>query len=291
MSRESSNPPPLPEPADLLAELETLRTQLAPLVHNAPCNRENRQGEVLFRLLPCLTPEARADLETRLEQTPWMTLPLREKLAPALGSIQAKLDKLTHAAGHDDLTGLARRTVFEQALLTEMERTRRTGLSLSLAVLDIDDFKRINDICGHVHGDHVLRVVSNVLRQNTRRADLAARLGGEEFALLMSATTQTSALFLLERIMNAVRDLRFDCPQPDSKPQVTLSVGLACYKGFRDMQPLELIELADQALYSAKQSGKDRIVKARFKDISPDLSSRTLVDTAEKHFLFHDLSS
>jgi diguanylate cyclase (GGDEF)-like protein len=207
-----------------------------------------------------------------------------------MGNVEAVLD--------GDIDGFIRNhlleshaRVFDQALDTEMERARRSRQSLSLAILDIDDFKRINDICGHVHGDVVLRNVAEVLRKNTRRTDLAARLGGEEFALLMPATTQTRAVVLLERIMDAVRKLRFDCPTPPTAPQVTISAGLACYKGFRHMMPVELVELADTALYSAKRAGKDRLEKAPLRDIAPDPASQTLVDTAEKNFLFQGLSA
>ncbi|PTN38062.1 GGDEF domain-containing protein [Desulfonatronum sp. SC1] len=286
----SEKPPSLPAPSELRAELETLRGRLASLHPDSEPKDNPGADAVLFRLLRGLSPERSDDVQAVLQGFPWVFLPLEDNAYPALSRLQARLDDLTHAAGHDDLTGLARRIVFDQALLTEMERARRSRLSLSLAILDIDDFKQINDDCGHVHGDLVLRTVTEVLRKNIRRADLAARLGGEEFALLMPATTQTSAVYLLERIMDAVRKLRFDCPTA-SGPQVTVSVGLACYKGFRDMLPVELVELADSALYSAKRTGKDRLEKAPFRDIAPDPASQTLVDTTEKNFLFHGLSS
>ncbi len=287
MSEKSSS---LPAPSELRAELETLRGRLAALsLVSEPA--DPGADAVLFRLLRGLSPERFSDVQAMLHGFPWVLLPLEGEVFPALNRLQVRIDDLTHAAGHDDLTGLARRIVFDQALHTEMERTRRSKLSLSLAILDIDDFKQVNDDCGHVHGDIVLRAVAEVLRKNIRRADLAARLGGEEFALLMPATTQASAAFLLERVMDAVRKLRFDCPAPQTFPQVTISAGLACYKGFRDMLPVELVELADNALYSAKRAGKDRLEKAPFRDIAPDPASQTLVDTTEKNFLFQGLSS
>jgi diguanylate cyclase (GGDEF)-like protein len=288
----SENSPSLPAPSELRAELETLQGRLAPLPLASNPTDVPGTDAVLFRLLRGLSPERSAELQAMLQGLPWTLLPLEGDVYPALSRLQSKIDDLTHAAGHDDLTGLARRVVFDQALQTEMERTRRSRLSLSLAILDIDDFKQINDDCGHVHGDVVLRTVAEVLRKNIRRADLAARLGGEEFALLMPATTQTRAVFLLERIMTTLRGLRFDCPTaPPTTPQVTVSIGLACYKGFRSMLPVELVELADDALYSAKRAGKNRLEKAPLRDIAPDTASQTLVDTAEKNFLFQGLSA
>lgn len=287
----SAKSPSLPAPSELRAELEALRGRLAslPLASN-PAGVPGTDA-VLFRLLKGLSPERSSEVQAMLQDLPWMLLPLEGDVYPVLSQLQDKISDLSHAAGHDDLTGLARRVVFDQALDTEMERARRSRQSLSLALLDIDDFKKINDDCGHVHGDVVLRTVAEVLRKNIRRADLAARLGGEEFALLMPATTQTRAVVLLERIMDAIRKMRFDCPAPSTVPQVTISAGLACYKGFRYIPPLELVELADNALYSAKRAGKDRLEKAPLRDIAPDPASQTLVDTAEKNFLFQGLSA
>ncbi|WP_035271279.1 GGDEF domain-containing protein [Desulfonatronum thiodismutans] len=287
----SEKSPSLPAPSELRAELETLRSRLASLPLASQPTDDPGSVAVLFRLLRGLSPERSAEVQAVLQGLPWMLLPLEGDVYPALSRLQGQIDDLTHAAGHDDLTGLARRVVFDQALHTEMERTRRSRQSLSLAILDIDDFKQINDDCGHVHGDLVLRTVAEVLRKNIRRSDLAARLGGEEFALLMPATTQASAVFLLERIMSTLRGLRFDCPALSTAPQVTVSIGLACYKGFRNMPPVELIELADDALYSAKRAGKNRLEKAPLRDIAPDPASQTLVDTAEKNFLFQGLSA
>ncbi|GAB6061006.1 GGDEF domain-containing protein [Desulfonatronum parangueonense] len=275
---------------EVLAELEILRAEISRLKPDAMSN-ENGPGAVLFRILDGFSRPQQAELESRLNPLPWMILPVDGELYPALTRIQQKINDLSHAAGHDNLTGLALRGVFEQTLHSEMERTRRSGLSLSLAILDIDDFKKINDICGHIHGDLVLRSVAAILRDNIRQSDLGVRLGGEEFALLMPDTTQTSAALLLARVMDAVRNLRFDCPNPAKNPQVTVSVGLACYKGFKELQPQELLEMADKALYAAKQSGKNRLVKSPFRDISPELSAHTLVDSDEKNYLFRALSS
>ena len=273
---------------DVLAELETLRTEIARIKLEAAADG-HAATSVLFRILNGLSSPQHRELESRLKPLPWMIMPLDGALYPTVVGIQQKIDDLSHAAGHDNLTGLALRGVFEQALLSEMERTRRSGLSLSLAIMDIDDFKKINDICGHVHGDLVLRSVAAILRDNIRQADLGARLGGEEFALLMPDTTQTRAALLLSRVMDAIRNLSFDCPKPGMTPQVTVSVGLACYKGYKELQPHELVEMADQALYAAKQTGKNRLVKSPFRDISPELSSQTLVDSDEKNFLFRAL--
>jgi len=203
-----------------------------------------------------------------------------------LQRIQQSLDSLAHAAGHDDLTGLARRDMFERSLVSEMKRARRTTASVSLAILDIDDFKRINDTCGHIQGDAVLRAFAATLQGGIRETDLCARFGGEEFALIMPATPMIKATRLLERLMTAVRKLEIHCPEQDLGTGLSCSVGLACYKGLGELDPKEFIEMADKALYLAKQKGKDRIEKAPFRDIALPLSDRTLVDSSEKTFLF-----
>lgn len=212
-------------------------------------------------------------------------MPLCEDAYSALRRMQQTMDSLAHAAGHDDLTGLARRDIFERSLIAEMERARRTKSSVSLAILDIDDFKRINDTYGHVHGDTVLRAFSAILRDGVRTTDLCARFGGEEFALIMPATPMVKAVQLLERLMTAIRNLN------SGSVDVTCSIGLACYKGLGSLHPTKFMEMADKALCLAKQKGKNRIEKAPFKDIAPALSDQTLVDSNEKAFLYNTQSN
>jgi diguanylate cyclase (GGDEF)-like protein len=241
---------------------------------------------VVFRFTSGLSPGQLEKLGKQMRLDSWILHPLAADSYALIRRLQRKIDDLSHAAGHDDLTGLARRELFERTLQTEVERAWRGSQTLSLAMLDIDDFKQINDDYGHPHGDQVLQAVAEVLRTHTRLADLGARMGGEEFALLMPSTSQARAAILLQRIMNAIRELRFPAHSSQEESRVTISVGLACYKGYTPPHPEELLEIADQALYEAKHAGKDRLIAAPIKDIAPQASARTLVDTAEKQFLF-----
>lgn len=241
----------------------------------------------MFRFVYGLPKGKWQTLTSRPDLADWMAMPLHGNTYAVLRNMQQTLNTLAHAAGHDDLTGLARKDRFERALTAEMERARRTRSSVSLAVLDIDDFKRINDSCGHIHGDKVLRAFSAVLREGVRETDFCARYGGEEFALIMPATSMVNAVQLLERLMSSARNLKIDCPDfPDAR--LTCSVGLACYKGLGDISPGDFLEMADKALYQAKHKGKDRIEKAPFKDIAPPISDQTLVDSDEKKFLLNE---
>lgn len=244
---------------------------------------------VIFRFVYGIPKGKWEAMASRFNLADWMAMPLHGNTHAALRNMQQTLDTLAYAAGHDDLTGLARRDVFERILAAEMERARRTKSSVSLAVMDIDDFKRINDTCGHIHGDKVLRAFSTVLREGVRKTDFCARYGGEEFALIMPATSMVNAVQLLERLMSAARDLKIDGPEfPDAK--FTFSTGLACYKGLGELSPEDFLEMADKALYLAKQKGKNRIEKAPFMDIAPPISDQTLVDSDEKKFLLNAIA-
>lgn len=271
----------------ILGELRKLRRELLSISQQSPVNDRNAKSLILFRFYDDLSIPARQALTDAIDLAGWQALPVDGDLYPNLRHIQRSIDRLVHAAGHDDLTGLARRDMFERALVAEMERAIRTKSSLSLAVLDIDDFKKINDVCGHVQGDEALRRFSALLKQQTRETDLCARLGGEEFALIMPATPLIRAELLLQRLLEAARDLRIDCAESGQERGITCSVGLACYKGLGRLSPKDFVDMADKALYQAKEQGKDCIVKAPFKDIVPIFSKDTLVDSVEKTFLFN----
>ncbi len=160
----------------------------------------------------------------------------------------------------DDLTGLSNRRAFDETITTEVERSRRFDQPVSLVMVDIDDFKTVNDRHGHLLGDEVLRRVADVLRASGREIDEPARYGGEELAMVLPGTDLEGAYNLAERIREGIADLRI--PLPDGEVlQVTASLGAAVRPGSAD-DVTGLVRAADQALYEAKRSGKNRTVRA-----------------------------
>lgn len=163
----------------------------------------------------------------------------------------------------DGLTGLANRRRFEERLADEVERARRfPGQALGLVMLDIDDFKAVNDRLGHVAGDEVLRAVAGAMRVDRRETDLAARYGGEELALILPGADLDGAWQAAERIRDAVEHLDLPLPGVDGGSlRVTVSAGVAVF-GTRAADAPGLVAAADEALYQAKRSGKNRVTRA-----------------------------
>ena len=156
----------------------------------------------------------------------------------------------------DDLTSLPNRRRFMTEFRRESQRADRAGTPLSVIVLDIDDFKQVNDTWGHETGDLVLRGLAEALGAATRSVDLAARLGGEEFAILLPNTDAEGAQGVAERIQDDLRELAV--PVGDTTVGATASFGIS---SFPDLAALgDLLNDADRSLYEAKRAGKDRIV-------------------------------
>jgi diguanylate cyclase (GGDEF)-like protein len=155
----------------------------------------------------------------------------------------------------DGLTGLFNRRQLLAGLKREVKRSERHQLSFALIVMDLDDFKRINDRYGHLAGDEALLRFAQILRRSVREIDLASRHGGEEFALMLPATDRLGALMAAERIRRDV-EAAFAAPQLWAEG-LTVSAGIALYPEDAGNE-LELLERADQALYQSKQQGKNR---------------------------------
>jgi diguanylate cyclase (GGDEF)-like protein len=158
----------------------------------------------------------------------------------------------------DVVTGCYNRRAFEEHLMVELARARRYERPLTLLLLDLDHFKRVNDVLGHPAGDHVLRKVGEVLRTTFRTTDRVSRYGGDEFALIFPETPKEDAIRLAERLRGQIAALFPDTVVPHP---ITGSIGVAGYP--RDAaRPNELVRLADLALYEAKSAGRDRVVSS-----------------------------
>ena len=138
-----------------------------------------------------------------------------------------------------------------------MERSRRSGLPLSLLMLDIDHFKRINDTYGHIAGDRALEGLAAELKRQARAGDVLSRFGGEEFVLLMPNTSEINAKSMAERLCKAVEGLGIS--HEGTKLRFTVSVGVSSADDCQGLPPEALLAAADKALYAAKESGRNRV--------------------------------
>lgn len=167
--------------------------------------------------------------------------------------------KLEVEATVDEKTGLANYRVFYKKLREEWERSERYKLPLSIVMLDLDDFKSVNDSFGHQAGDRVLREFAMLVSGGARGTDLAARYGGEEFAMILPHTDRERAEHVAERIRAAVADFSF--LEPDHQLRVTVSAGVATFAPSPVIASAEqLVSAADRALYAAKKAGKNQVV-------------------------------
>lgn len=199
----------------------------------------------------------------------WLMLTIRQQIMLRLHNAslvdqarsleQANLELKT-TASTDSLTELLVRRAFLERFATEIDRSRRQGRPLTLVIIDLDHFKRVNDTYGHATGDLVLKTFADILRRDLRIIDVAGRWGGEEFVVLMPETSLANALVVIERIRVAVSRQTF--PSPADRLEVTMSAGLAEFDGTTD-DPEQIVAQADKALYEAKQSGRNRTCAAR----------------------------
>jgi diguanylate cyclase (GGDEF)-like protein len=172
-------------------------------------------------------------------------------------------DTVKRQAVTDELTGLFNHRRFQEVIANEVERTKRGGPGMGLIMLDIDNFKRVNDTYGHMQGDLVLREVAQVLRENSREIDEPARYGGEEMAVALPATDLDGAYLFAERVRRSIESLDLPLIEGDGSLRVTASFGAAALLPDQsNADKDQLVAAADAALYRAKRSGKNRTVRA-----------------------------
>lgn len=201
------------------------------------------------------------DFLVKAEFTPRM-LARSVRYARKLGET---LEQLRQLATHDPLTGLKNRREFERLLAEEVQRCTRFQRPFSLVVCDIDFFKKINDTHGHPAGDAVLKHVAGLLQGQLRTVDRLARIGGEEFAIIMLETGRDDAVQTIDRLLVLLRETPCQLPDSEQLVSVTLSAGIATMPEDAATQQ-ELFDAADKALYTAKRTGRNRLVTAAAKD-------------------------
>jgi len=164
---------------------------------------------------------------------------------------------------HDGLTGLHNRRYLEESLGREESRARRSGRSLSIMMIDIDEFKRFNDTLGHAAGDAVLRAMGEYLLMAARGEDIVCRYGGEEFVLVMSQAPQSTVLNRAENLRTGVQQLAIEYEGRLVGP-ITVSVGIGIFPDHGDSVQA-VLRAADAAMYEAKQLGRNRVVVHKHK--------------------------
>jgi diguanylate cyclase (GGDEF)-like protein len=194
-------------------------------------------------------PITRSDISALLNYATQVGLALQS------AQIQEQMRNLTVT---DPLTGLRNRRYFEQTLDMEIKRCQRYGRSCSLLMADLDHFKRVNDRYGHAAGDATLKHVGGLLRDSLRTLDMVARIGGDEFAILLPETPPNNISVVAKRLLRVVRETHLPIPKMNGHSRgVTISLGAASFhRG--NLTPQQFIKLADKSLYQAKRRGRNR---------------------------------
>jgi diguanylate cyclase (GGDEF)-like protein len=213
-----------------------------------------RQG---FLCMCQLNPSSIASEELRLYKASLLQEVLNANLTNA--RLYQNYKKARRDSEIDPLTGVGTRRVLDQVLKVEYSRALRYNHSLSIAIVDVDNFKEINDTAGHAAGDRMLQKVAKVMRNNVRMTDtIITRYGGDEFVLLMPETKLHEAAVLLERLRRQAKSILIP-----KVPSITISCGVAEWSGSPDESAENILQRADTALYEAKHAGRNRVVTSQ----------------------------
>jgi diguanylate cyclase (GGDEF)-like protein len=169
-----------------------------------------------------------------------------------------RVDKLSDEARRDPMTNVGNRRLWEECLAHEVQRAAHAKMPLSLLMVDVDNLKKLNDAGGHGIGDTALSLVGEVLNRTCRSRDVAARFGGDEFALLLPRTRASEARIVAERIRTSLAERAASHGAPLAK-LLTVSIGICELETLEEPRPDVLFETADRALYVAKQAGRNRV--------------------------------
>ena len=177
--------------------------------------------------------------------------------------LKRKTDMLEQLVSLDGLTAIPNRRRFDEGIKKEWKRAVRSGSPLSVAMIDIDHFKKYNDHYGHTRGDDCLKAVAHCLQSSLERpADMVARYGGEEFVAILPETDHKGAKLLSDKMRRDIEDLGIPHLMSETVGQVTVSIGAASEIPIKGQSYLQLLETADQQLYQAKTAGRNRVACA-----------------------------
>ncbi|HUY90623.1 MAG TPA: diguanylate cyclase [Pirellulales bacterium] len=233
---------------------EIRRTRAEPYTYVLLCTGKRTQQDIVAGLEAgaddyLTKPFDPAELKVRL-RTGQRILYLQDQLISAR-------EALRDEATHDPLTGLWNRAAVLNILSQELGRSQRQGARLSVLLIDLDHFKRINDAYGHQIGDQVLRQVAQAMRESVRRYDSIGRYGGEEFLVVLPDCDESSAVSRAERLRLAVASMTIETPA--GRIRATASFGVAAFDKETCPKSFDLIQAADEALYRAKRNGRNRV--------------------------------
>ncbi len=268
---------------DMLSELEELEA----IIHSTSSpegDLPDVSSSALVRFVHGVSEEQLAEfLRAHELEERWMAFALGEKFS-SLERFSSLLERLIEDRNRDFLTGLGNRRYFERALSRELELAFEFRVPLTLVILDVDDFKEINDTYGHSAGDEALKYLSEVLDRETRATDVAARIGGEEFALILSGSGLRRSETIIDRIrtnisQNAVKD-----PHTQAEINITVSMGAAAYRGIGWLDRDTFFQEADKVVYKAKSNGKNRVESTVVVGLKSEETA--VVGREEKRFLF-----
>ena len=191
----------------------------------------------------------------RLETATWdMCFPSQRR------RMTQDIEDLAASASTDPVTGLRNRSALSDRMDEEVSRHRRYGTPVSLLMLDLDSFKRVNDVYGHLVGDDLLATVGQLLSENLRASDFAARFGGDEFAIVLPGTSKTEAYAVAEKIRTAVASVRIQPRDLDEDEPIGTTVSIGVAAAAEEIENgVALLDAADRALYGAKEGGRDQV--------------------------------
>ena len=264
----------------LLQELDALRDAVMSV------SAEHSQSPKLLAIVRLLSGFDRQDwseLAEKFSLGQWLALDLNSASTQNLRALYDEMQDLAFQKDHDSLTSLPNRRMFLRNLEVEIQRGERYNADLSVASIDLDRFKNVNDSYGHAVGDEVLKRLGAHLLSSKRPYDTAARMGGEEFALLLPGASSIRASAIVQRILNEFREIPFYAPNGEEF-YVTFSAGITSIKDGISHDVERILEAADKAMYKAKNTGRNRIVSSLLS--SEDLEKKSMVHSNEKHFLF-----
>lgn len=268
---------------DLTRELEALRALLR---EKAMEHGDRNPDEItaVVRFFTEISAEEWRDIAKQYGLEQWLPVELSGRPADIWEHWGQLLDDISFQRDHDALTGLHNRRYFEQELAMQVTRAERSGAELSLAVIDLDRFKNVNDSYGHTKGDEVLAHLGKLLLAGKRPYDITARLGGEEFVILLPDTSILQAQIIVERLLSKFRKKVFKGNAKVSFT-VTFSAGITSRWGKMQIPPDVLLDEADKAMYAAKASGRNAI-KLSSAPQDGIRAQQSMVRADEKKFLF-----